>query len=347
MNKQYGYIYRHSDYKEKDQSLIRAEKLSDIIKNSKEKKEIGEAYLEMGLIHFRHGDKESYEKMFHLSIDHHAEAAFTLMGLLNTVDLMPDLSEKILNTARTLDTGIHEDGSMESAIPYLENIVNKSDFIYSGPAKKLANLIEKEFEDKNGQIVDIGTGPGPFAIELRKRLPHSFNIVGYDVSKKMLDVAKGRIIASNLDIDLVLGPIIDPGRTRDDFNSLPFDAESVDILVSHGSMHHWGGGKNNLPAVEAMLNELNRILKPGGRMFIYDINPIGLGTRFIVKSNALKLLNRKYQHEAFAHSATHSLNKRHIKEMLGKLSGIKEWDVYPAVPFFPTGLIFHVIEIKK
>jgi ubiquinone/menaquinone biosynthesis C-methylase UbiE len=48
-----------------------------------------------------------------------------------------------------------------------------------------------------------------------------------------------------------------------DVTDLPFDDDSFDVVVTSYSMHHWDD-----PA--AAVPELARVLRPGGRLYVYD-----------------------------------------------------------------------------
>jgi ubiquinone/menaquinone biosynthesis C-methylase UbiE len=48
-----------------------------------------------------------------------------------------------------------------------------------------------------------------------------------------------------------------------DVTTLPYPDDSFDLVVSTLSMHHW-------PAVEPAIAELARVVRPGGRVMIYD-----------------------------------------------------------------------------
>ncbi|MEM2204157.1 MAG: class I SAM-dependent methyltransferase [Sulfolobales archaeon] len=51
-----------------------------------------------------------------------------------------------------------------------------------------------------------------------------------------------------------------------DARSLPYNSGSFDYVVSHMTMHH-------INDIEAALDEMLRVLKPGGRIIIVDLNP--------------------------------------------------------------------------
>lgn len=104
------------------------------------------------------------------------------------------------------------------------------------------------------RILDIGTGPGRLLYALRQTFPQA-HLTGVDISPAMVEQAlKVRTKHPDRNIDFQIA-----GADR-----LPFDNESFDIVVSTGSIHHW---KNMVPA----LDEIHRILKPGGHALLYDV----------------------------------------------------------------------------
>src|SRR5690349_16663842 len=63
-----------------------------------------------------------------------------------------------------------------------------------------------------------------------------------------------------------------------DVAHLPYPDQSFDVVVSTISMHHWD-------EVEQPLRELYRVLRPGGRVWIYDFRFVK--PRVVEKAQAL------------------------------------------------------------
>lgn len=103
-----------------------------------------------------------------------------------------------------------------------------------------------------GAVLDIGTGPGVLLVELAARRP-DLTLTGVDLSADMIAAA-----TRNLE------PFGERARVRvGDVTSLRFPDRSFDLIVSSLSLHHWDHP-------EAAVPELARILRPGGRVCIYD-----------------------------------------------------------------------------
>lgn len=128
------------------------------------------------------------------------------------------------------------------------------DTLVSGPLdayreKSLSRL--KETENKKILINGIGSGLDiPF-------LPDDASYVGIDITPAMLKRAKNRASTdtrkSSLDISFQVA----------DSQNLPFEDKSFDIVVMHLILAV-------VPDPILALQEANRVLKPGGNIFIFD-----------------------------------------------------------------------------
>lgn len=96
-------------------------------------------------------------------------------------------------------------------------------------------------------ILDVGIGPGVSGISIQDRLPQA-KIVGLDFSPRMLKIAQRYIAMTSAQIELV----------EADASAMPFEDERFDVVTGHSFLYL-------LPEREAVIEEIWRVLKPGGR----------------------------------------------------------------------------------
>ncbi len=125
------------------------------------------------------------------------------------------------------------------------------------PVKEIYEEIANEVSEKidSGRLLDVGTGPGFLPFEIAKRAPH-LEITGIDISKGMIKIAKKNLKSSDF-----LGRI---KFIQANAENIPFGDEHFDFILSTFSFHHWLSPLN-------CLREMERILKKGGEIWIYDI----------------------------------------------------------------------------
>jgi ubiquinone/menaquinone biosynthesis C-methylase UbiE len=104
------------------------------------------------------------------------------------------------------------------------------------------------------RLLDIGTGPGTLPIEIARAVPR-VAIDGIDLSAWMITHAIAAARESGC-ADRITFHTADAGR-------MPYDDDSFDLIVSSMSQHHWSDAA-------AVVAEIRRILRPGGRAWIYD-----------------------------------------------------------------------------
>jgi ubiquinone/menaquinone biosynthesis C-methylase UbiE len=105
---------------------------------------------------------------------------------------------------------------------------------------------------EGASVLDAGTGPGVLLVELAKRRP-DLRLTGVDLSADMVTAARRNVV-----------PFGDRVAVEEaDVTRLPFPDASFDVIVSSISVHHWDD-------VAAGAAELARVLRPGGRVHIYD-----------------------------------------------------------------------------
>jgi ubiquinone/menaquinone biosynthesis C-methylase UbiE len=107
----------------------------------------------------------------------------------------------------------------------------------------------------HGEAVDLGCGAGQLAIEIVQKTP-GLHMTGIDLSEKMLADARRSAQRVGLEdqVDFRLGNV----------EEIPFPDQSLDLMISTASLHHW------IEPVK-VLNEIDRVLKPGGAYFVFDL----------------------------------------------------------------------------
>jgi ubiquinone/menaquinone biosynthesis C-methylase UbiE len=112
-----------------------------------------------------------------------------------------------------------------------------------------------------GAALDVGCGTGALAARLSDA---GYEVIGLDPSDGMLEVLRGRA----------------PGvhAVQGSGTALPFDDDSFDLVLTVAVMHHIAD-----PArVRATLREMVRVMRPGGRVLIWDHNPRNPYWRFLM-----------------------------------------------------------------
>lgn len=141
-----------------------------------------------------------------------------------------------------------------------DNIAFRYDFlnsllslgIHKGWRKKCVRKLESL---KPKTILDVATGTGDFAIACAKLNPEK--IVGIDISEGMMKYGREKLLK------LHLGQLIT--LQKGDAETLSFPDNSFDAIVV-------GFGVRNFEHLEVGLNNLNRILKPGGKIIILEFS---------------------------------------------------------------------------
>ena len=139
-----------------------------------------------------------------------------------------------------------------------DEVVLAYDKISRWPQFKLLRwLIVTELKRHNpdGILADVGCGPGYLIAVMAKSLPN-LSIIGVDISQEMVQKA-----AQNLSS---LGLAEKVSFRQGDIQKLPFEANSLDFVVSTFSLHHWSEPNQ-------ALHEIYRVLKPGGQFLIFDL----------------------------------------------------------------------------
>ncbi len=106
------------------------------------------------------------------------------------------------------------------------------------------------------RALELGCGPGHLAVRLVR--DHGLDVVGLDLDPAM--IARARLGAERL--PAAARPAFVVGNAA----ALPFGDAEFDIVVSTLSLHHWTD-----PAAASA--EIARVLRPAGRVLMWDILP--------------------------------------------------------------------------
>ena len=103
---------------------------------------------------------------------------------------------------------------------------------------------------QKGSLLNVGCAHGPDFLPFRQ----NFELYGIDFSREMLRFAQRYSRKFDFAVDLLLA----------DAGHFPFAAGTFDWAISVATYHHIKGKRER----QAALNELRRVLKPGGEAFI-------------------------------------------------------------------------------
>jgi ubiquinone/menaquinone biosynthesis C-methylase UbiE len=104
-----------------------------------------------------------------------------------------------------------------------------------------------------GDVLEVAPGPGYMAIELA-RLGSNYHITGLDISRSFVRIATENAHRAGVEIDFQHG----------DAARMPFASNSFDFVVCQAAF-------KNFPDPVAALDEIHRVLRPGGCASIYDL----------------------------------------------------------------------------
>jgi len=135
---------------------------------------------------------------------------------------------------------------------------------------------------QHGRLLNIGSGHGPDFIPFKD----SFQLYGVDFSSEMIKLARRYSHKYEFPVNLQVA----------DARRLPYANKSFDWAISVATYHHLKGKAEQLQA----LQELRRVMKPGGEAFITVWNRCQ--TRFWFKGKEVavpwkakgKVINRYY-----------------------------------------------------
>ena len=151
------------------------------------------------------------------------------------------------------------DGKRRLVRAIFATIADRYDFItvvlsYGQDRRWKRRLIDLAAPQPGSRALDLATGTGDIALALASRGAH---VVGLDITFRMIELANdkaGRPV-----------PPRSPSFLVGDMLALPFAPGSFDIVTT-------GYGLRNVPNLVTAIEEIARVLSPGGRVLSLDFN---------------------------------------------------------------------------
>jgi ubiquinone/menaquinone biosynthesis C-methylase UbiE len=135
-------------------------------------------------------------------------------------------------------------------IKFLED-VHRCETVQEGFAKQLAWL-----NIQSGQhMLDVGCGIGDQALAMAKLAGKTGNVTGTDISTAMIAMAQNRHADSGLPLQFLVAPAAQQ----------PFDNARFDIIRTERVLMY-------LKNIGEVFAEYKRLLKPGGKLLIFDVD---------------------------------------------------------------------------
>jgi ubiquinone/menaquinone biosynthesis C-methylase UbiE len=117
--------------------------------------------------------------------------------------------------------------------------------------KALAQRITKQIPSKSS-VLEVAPGPGYFAIELAKL--GNYRITGLDISETFVEIARANAAQAYVQVDF----------RRGNASAMPFREAKFDFLLCRAAF-------KNFSDPQGALDEMYRVLKPGGQALIIDL----------------------------------------------------------------------------
>ena len=119
--------------------------------------------------------------------------------------------------------------------------------------KKAVKIIARQY--KNPYILDIATGTADLAIAAAKTA--NAKVVGIDISEKMLEIGKGKIIKKGLSESISL--------IKANSENIPFSNNNFDVAMV-------AFGVRNFPDPTKGLSEMHRVLRNSGMIMVLELS---------------------------------------------------------------------------
>lgn len=156
--------------------------------------------------------------------------------------------------AHSSESAAQTEGRLIRRASFYDGLVN---LLTLGRERRLRALtVEHALLQPGDDVLDVGCGTGGVTIPARRKVGENGSVAGIDPAPEMIAIARQKASRAGLKIDFRVGVI----------EALPFPDRIFDVVTSSLMMHH-------LPKRVQVkgLAEVERVLKPGGRLLIADM----------------------------------------------------------------------------
>jgi len=158
-------------------------------------------------------------------------------------------------------------------------------------------------------VLDVGCGIGLQALAMARLVGPTGKVVGTDISTVMIDIAKGRTANSGLPLEFLTA----------DASSQPFPDQSFDGIRTERVLMY-------VPNTQQTIKEFKRLLKPGGRLVIFDFDWDSILIAHHDKALTRKII--RYASESFPNGRIGSDLYRQLRNAGFKNVGVKPSSYY-------------------
>jgi demethylmenaquinone methyltransferase/2-methoxy-6-polyprenyl-1,4-benzoquinol methylase len=156
------------------------------------------------------------------------------------------------------------DGKLRLVRAIFATIADRYDLItvvlsYGQDRRWKRRLIELAAPQPGARALDLATGTGDIALALASR---GARVVGLDITFRMIELAKRK---GTQGFPAVGPPSIALEFLVGDMQALPFPSGSFEIVTT-------GYGLRNVPNLATAIEEIGRVLSPGGQLLSLDFN---------------------------------------------------------------------------
>lgn len=151
------------------------------------------------------------------------------------------------------------DGKRRYVRALFATIADRYDFItvalsYGQDARWKRRLVSMAAPRRGARALDLATGTGDIAFALASR---GARVVGLDITTRMIELANAKARGQSVprDVRFLVGDML----------ALPFPDASFDLVTT-------GYGLRNVPNLTLAIDEIRRVLKPGGQILSLDFN---------------------------------------------------------------------------